>query len=245
MKVYLAGYKTIEKVWNKSTEDIYLLSSFWEHKSGKYGDYVKQEKHILDSGAYSALAGTTGKEVDWNLYVKKYIKFIINTKQKLFFEMDIDPLVGLPKVLEYREQIEEETGIKSIPVWHKSRGKQNWLNLVKKYNYVAIGGIVTKEIKKKEYPLLRWFLDEAKKENCKVHGLGFTSVPMLKKLKFYSVDSTTWNVGGRFGKVCIFEDNKYSKQWKPDNKRVKNIKTLNLYNFQTWVKFQKYAETNL
>ena len=40
MIVYLAGFKTIEKVYPSSTEDIYLLSSFLEHKGGKYGDYV-------------------------------------------------------------------------------------------------------------------------------------------------------------------------------------------------------------
>ena len=55
MIVYLAGFKTIEKDWITPIKDIYLLSSFWEHKSGKFGDYVKQEKHILDSGAFSAI----------------------------------------------------------------------------------------------------------------------------------------------------------------------------------------------
>ena len=52
MIIYLAGYKTIEKYYKETTNDIYLLSSFWEHKSGKYGDYVLQDKHILDSGAF-------------------------------------------------------------------------------------------------------------------------------------------------------------------------------------------------
>ena len=37
MIVYLAGFKTIEKTWNKPTNDIHLLSSFWEHKNGKFG----------------------------------------------------------------------------------------------------------------------------------------------------------------------------------------------------------------
>lgn len=34
MKIYLAGYKTIEKHYNQSTKDIYLLSSFWEQRTG-------------------------------------------------------------------------------------------------------------------------------------------------------------------------------------------------------------------
>ena len=52
MILYLAGYKPCAKRWNLDTKDIYLLSSFWEHKSGHYGGYVCQEKHILDSGAF-------------------------------------------------------------------------------------------------------------------------------------------------------------------------------------------------
>ena len=68
MIVYLAGFKTIEKIWNKPTDDIYLLSSFWEHKTGKFGKYVTQEKHILDSGAFSMLKGKTN--IDFNKYTE-------------------------------------------------------------------------------------------------------------------------------------------------------------------------------
>ena len=46
MILYLAGYKYCAKRWNLDTKDIYLLSSFWEHKSGHYGSYVCQEKHL-------------------------------------------------------------------------------------------------------------------------------------------------------------------------------------------------------
>ena len=92
MIVYLAAYKSLEGHWNKPTKDIHLLSSFWEHKTGKFGEYVTQEKHILDSGAFSAINDKTGKykNFDWDAYIKKYIAFIKHTNQKLFFELDID-----------------------------------------------------------------------------------------------------------------------------------------------------------
>ena len=63
MKVYLASFKTIEKQWKQPTNDIYLLSSFYEHKTGSFGDYVCQKKHILDSGAFSFFDGK--KKIDW------------------------------------------------------------------------------------------------------------------------------------------------------------------------------------
>ena len=252
MIVYLAGFKTIENVWNKSTKDIYLLSSFWEHKAGKFGEYVTQEKHILDSGAFSAINDKTGKykNFDWDLYVKKYIAFIKQTNQKLFFELDIDCVVGLEKVEYYRKQIEDAIGIAPIVCWHANRGSEYWIKCCEEYPYVAIGTTTASDAGKKiraNPEILHWFINHAHKNNAKIHGLGFTSTPMLKKLKFDSVDSTTWNIGGKFGKVCTF-----SNEWtecreaKPKGAgRVKNVYDLHLFNFEQWVKFQKYAERNL
>lgn len=75
MILYLAGYKPCARRWCMDTSDIYLLSSFWEHKSGRYGSYVLQEKHILDSGAFSAFSGKNNG-FDWDSYVRKYADFI-------------------------------------------------------------------------------------------------------------------------------------------------------------------------
>ena len=253
MIVYLAGFKTIENTWNKSTEDIYLLSSFWEHKTGKYGEYVSQKKHILDSGAFSAINDKTGKykNFDWDSYVKKYIEFIKHTNQKLFFELDIDCVVGLKKVEYYRKQIEDAIGIAPIVCWHSNRGADYWIKCCEEYPYVALGTTTASGAGKKiraNPKILHWFINHAHKNNAKIHGLGFTSTPMLKELRFDSVDSTTWNVGGKFGKICQFSDDwTECRQNRPkhlNNHRAKT-KELNLYNFEQWVRFQKYAEYNL
>mgnify|MGYP000984289108 CR=1 FL=1 len=105
MILYLAGYKYCAKRWNLDTKDIYLLSSFWEHKSGHYGSYVCQEKHILDSGAFSAFSGKNDS-FDWDGYVKKYADFVLKNNIQRFFELDIDVVVGLEKVEYYRRYLE-------------------------------------------------------------------------------------------------------------------------------------------
>ena len=88
MILYLAGYKPCARRWCMDTSDIYLLSSFWEHKSGRYGSYVLQEKHILDSGAFSAFSGNNNG-FDWDSYVRKYADFILkNNIQKLTLEKE-------------------------------------------------------------------------------------------------------------------------------------------------------------
>ena len=249
MIVYLAGFKTIEKVYPSPTEDIYLLSSFFEHKGGKYGDYVKQDRHILDSGAFSTFKDiAAARSMDWDLYVRKYIAFIKATKQRLFFELDIDAVVGLPKVEQYRDQIAQATGIAPIPCWHSNRKWEGWLKMCEEYPYVAIG--TTKAtpdgVKMRKNPaILSQFIKAAHDKKAKVHGLGFTSVEWLHRLKFDSVDSTTWNVGGKYGNVCLFDGVKYSKQWRPKGMMVKDTNAINLFNFGEWVKFQRYAKDNL
>lgn len=252
MIVYLAGFITIEKIYKKPTNDIYLLSSFWEHKTGNIKEYVMQDKHILDSGAFTAINDKTGKykNFDWDLYTKKYIEFIKKTNQKLFFELDIDCVVGLKKVEYYRKQIEDAVGIPPIVCWHENRGLDYWIESCEKYPYLAIGTTTaTKEGKKirKNPQILHWFIKHAHKNNAKVHGLGFTSSTWLKKLKFDSVDSTTW-LGAQYGKICQFNGTTIKQitksQLKLNNHLIKT-KEAHLHNFEEWVKFQKYALNNL
>ena len=248
MKVYLAGFKTIEKVWGKPTEDIYLLSSFYEHKTGRYGDYVFQEKHILDSGAFSFFGG--GQSVDWKKYVGQYCDFIKKTNQKLFFELDIDLITSLKFAEQLRKEIEFQTGRQSIPVWRPSRGLEYWHKMIEEYSYVAIsasGAFDSAWTRTNEgLRIMQKLLALAHAKNCKVHGLGYTFISTLKQVPFDSIDSTTWNVGGKYGNVCLFDKNWNSaRQRRPKNMRVKDVKNLHLYNFENWVKFQKYAEQNL
>lgn len=195
---------------------------------------------MLDSGAFTFMNKKQG-DINWDDYIIEYAKFINKYDIKLFFELDIDSIVGIKEVERLRNKLEQLTNKKCIPVWHKSRGKDYWLKMVKEYDYVAIGGIVTKEIKQNEYPFFNWLLQEAKKENCKVHGLGFTNMVGLTKYPFYSVDSTAWVSGNRFGLVYIFNGKTMIKQLKKTGQRIKNNETA-LHNFSEWVKFQKYAD---
>lgn len=244
MIMYLAGYTPWNKRWNFDTSDIYLLSSFWEHKTGRTPAFVRQERHILDSGAYSAFSGKNNS-FDWDGYVKKYADFIIKNNIKLFFELDIDVVVGLEKVEYYRHYLEDRAGRQPIPVWHSNRKQDYFLMMCENYPYVAIGTTPTMEEGKrirKNPMILKWFIDEAHKAGAKIHGLGFTSPLYLPYLKFDSVDSTTWLSGGRFGQVFTFEDGHLNVCTPPKGKRAVHANIVNRHNFNEWVKYQKYAE---
>ncbi len=199
---------------------------------------------LLDSGAFTFMTSMKGQKVNWEQYVINYGNFVKQHNIKHFFELDIDPIVGLKEVERLRNLLEQTAQRKCIPVWHKSRGLEYWKQMVKEYNYVAIGGIVTQEIKRSEYDVFLPLLKIARENNCKVHGLGFTNLKGMEKYKFYSVDSTSWLSGNKFGAVYLFDGKTMQKQNKQLGQRVKTNEVA-IHNFSEWVKFSKYAENNL
>lgn len=243
MKLFLAGNnqkKCMDFDWKNSS--VYILESFY------YADEWV-EKHIplfkdflLDSGAFTFINSCKNKNIKWEEYVDKYADFINRNKVNHFFELDIDKLVGYDNVLKLRKRLESKTGKQCIPVWHKSRGKEEYLKLCKDYNYIAIGGIAIKDIKKEEYPIFTYLINEAHKQDTKVHGLGFTNLKGLEKYHFDSVDSTSWTTGNRFGSIYKFNGKTMEKFDKKQGQRLADSRAVALNNFTEWVKFQQYAE---
>lgn len=243
MRLFLAGthgYGAYIKKGLPMADCKYLLESFVYIKDWHLEYLDKFDGFMLDSGAFTYLNGAK-TNVDWDKYIDRYAAFIKKYQVKHYIELDIDSVVGLAEVERLRDKLESLVGYPSIPVWHKSRGKDYWLKMVKDYDYVAIGGIVTKEIKPAEYKYFHWLLNEARKADCKVHGLGFTNLKGLQEYPFYSVDSTSWNSGGRFGAIYKFDGRTMQKYDKPIGTRVKTIDTA-INNFREWVKFQHYMD---
>lgn len=246
MKIFLAGVssRTSYKIINNIP---FILESFYGLKGAKALELVEKhdkENFLLDSGAFTFMSDSKKGNIDWKDYIDRYIDFINEYDIKYFFELDIDVIVGYENVKKIRKYIEMKTNKKCIPVWHKSRGKEDFLKMCDEYDYVAIGGIVTKEITPKEYKYFTWFINEAHRRGARIHGLGFTNLRNLKKYPFDSVDSTSWASGSRFGAMYSFNGQELvSKTY--DNKRVKEGKRLNIHNTVEWIKFQKYAEKHL
>lgn len=226
----------------------FLLESFYYIKEWQMDILNSRELFLLDSGAFTFLNASKQKEINWKEYIDRYADFINKYDIKHFFELDIDSLVGYEQVKKYRDYLEEKTHKKCIPVWHKNRGLEEWIKLTRDYDYVALGGIVIREIKKTEYKHFTALLEIARKNKCKVHGLGFTNIKELKKYKFYSVDSTSWKSGGRFGTIYQFKNNEMTFMNHPQGMRAKSsngyLAKIQLVNFLEWVKYQDYVYTH-
>ena len=224
-----------------------ILESFYYLRKNE--EFMTLAKHfgsfLLDSGAFTFMTGSHKGSINWDEYVEDYARFINKHDIKLFFELDIDSVVGLQEVERLREKLEALTGKKPIPVWHKNRGKEYFIKMCENYPYVALGGIVTKEIPRQKYEKgFPWFIKTAHLHRCKIHGLGYTTILNLPKYHFDSVDSTAWLYGNRGGYLYKFNPSKGTMdQLKADNARLKSREGA-VNNFREWVKLCKYAEAN-
>lgn len=243
MNLYLATPHTYSVGTLYPTRKLYILESFYYVKDWML-PYIKDHWHfLLDSGAFTFMQNAKIK-TDWDAYVVRYAQFINKNNIDLFFELDIDSVVGLKEVERLRDKLETLTNKKCIPVWHVKRGKQYWYDMAKAYDYIAIGGIASGEIKKEQYPYFATLLNIAHEQGAKVHGLGYTHLKGLATYKFDSVDSTAWIYGNRSGFIQWFDGKTLQKvAAKPGQKMA--AREAAVYNFNEWVKFQDYAENNL
>lgn len=255
MKVYMAAYSTPfggdsareaeKQMREENAQKICVLESFY-YMQDWMKPYIRDYwDFLLDSGAFTFMNDKKNSVVDWDAYLTRYIDFINEMDIDQFFELDIDSVVGIKKVEQLRARLESETGKKSIPVWHKSRGKEYWFKMCEEYDYVALGGMVNdKKYRNQMEGAFSWFLSEARKRNTKVHALGYTSLEGMERHKFYSVDSTAWIYGNRGGYLYQFNGRTLDKIDKPKGTRLKS-RAVAIHNFKEWVKFQEYAKHNL
>lgn len=238
MKLYLAS--TSDCKGNSQLPNVlYALESFYYFKPWQAEFLPIWKGFLLDSGAFTFLSSSI--RANWDEYLAKYIDFIKRYNIQHFFELDIDPVVGYEKVKQMRNTLEQATGKACIPVWHKNRGLDEFINHCEQYSYIAIGGLVTKEIPKTQYGYLKKLNALAAQHHTKVHGLGFTNAH-ASEYGFYSVDSTNWKSGRRFGQLHRFENGAIKIYYPPAGKRVRNYKTVDERNLKEWIAYQHFLE---
>lgn len=215
MKVFLAGVSTNIHSTDGSMMKVieqqrpFLLESF-AYVNRYTDDLIRYSSDfILDSGAftyiYKAKGKAQGAKIDWEEYARRYADYIVSRKIEKYIELDIDSLIGYDGVLKLRKTLEKLTGRPCMPVWHTSRGRQDFEDTCRRYRYFAIGGLT---VFKKDWSLLKPFIHEAHRHGCRIHGLGFTKTSMLNEMPWDSVDSSSWSSGGRYGFIYKFDGEK-------------------------------------
>jgi len=243
VKVYLA-VTSLAYFTHAKPEDIYSLCSYYyTDKDKALTAYIpKWKDFILDSGIFTYLNGKESKGIDWDKYVDNYAEYIKTNKIKNYVEVDIDKILNLAEVERLRKRLEKKVGWQSMPVWHLGRGYDKWLEICHDYSYICFGAFITDGLKESKYKKIPKFIADARNRKCDVHGLGMTHFNWLKKLKFFSVDSSSWCSGVRYGAVSKFDKDRIHIFPRPANKRFKDYKKVGYHNLNEWTKFIKYAD---
>lgn len=249
MKVYLAGGESRhfvhDDLLNGKTEwRPFILESFYHTDANTESLIPHFGEFMLDSGAFTFMENAKIR-LNWDEYIDRYADFIVRNNVRKFYELDIDSVVGYDEVKRMRNRLEARTGRQCIPVWHSTRGTDDFIGCSKDYSYIALGGIVGKEWKPSHEKYMPWFIETAHKNGAKIHGLGYTKLQKLSQYHFDSVDSTAWTTGNRFGYLYYFDGKTIKKYERPIWKKLGDLKKVALFNYGEWIKFQKYADINL
>lgn len=240
MKLYFATGMGQTEYFKKIKVKNHLISFFYTKNLKKYYELCGYKPDIfLDSGGYSVRV--SNKKINLNTYLMEYIKFIKENNIKTYANLDMDTY----EETIMNQKIMEDSGLNPIPVYHFSEFKDKkyrevMIQYCKKYPYVAIGGVAgTVKNSRHLHLYLSYCFKIAKKYNTKIHGFGITDPKLLSKYNFYSIDSTSWHSGSRYGLIYHFNNNKI----KLTNLKTKfTNKQLDLWNLVQWNKYADYLE---
>lgn len=178
-----------------------LISYYYGRRSEeRVRDILENSELVMiDSGAHTFQKGT---HVNWERYTEEYAEWIrTHDRSNIvgYFEMDVDNVIGLERVVALR-RILERVSDKIIPVWHKNREIEDFKRMCDEYTgrVVAITGFKNEDIQDHQYLM---FLKYAWAHDCRVHCLGMTRKPVLDKVPFDYVDSSSWTQGVLFGRI--------------------------------------------
>ena len=202
----------------------FLMS--YEYLKGKGVHQLKKypDMHLfIDSGAYTYNQDPKYAEYtieQWEKQIEEYLAWAEKHKNQIFAiaDLDIQYLVGYEKVVEWRKKYFEpfmlRTGLPVCFIYHEE-GLDVWEYMCERYPYVGISLNIDREVDETE---LRNKFKIAEKHNALVQGMASTRTGMLTQYPFYTVDSTTWNVGLKYGEISVWTGNKMSRIKKADFK---------------------------
>ena len=198
--------------WESFTElqpmKLRILLSYWYYKDtdldALFAKYFSEPYPdvFADSGGFSA--ETQGVHIapgEYAQWVKRY--------QHLFSTYANLDVIGNAEATAVNQKRLEDMGLSPIPVFHASGDFAPLEALLDAgYSYIALGGLVPYSMQPKvrmRFCIKAFQLAEGR---AVFHGFGVTSWGTMSSLPWYSVDSSSWGQGFRFGQVPLFDRRK-------------------------------------
>lgn len=211
---YKPGQNRYEKLNNferKLVEDVSdCLESYHYVGKQKFVDEMRADgaRIFLDSGAFSAF--TLGVD----LKVSEYCEYIERNKDIIRVEDNTimaSVLDGIGDPLQtWRNQLEmEQRGFRPMPCYHFGEDERYLQHYIRNYEYITLGGLVGASTDS----LIKWLdeiwnkhlMDGSGRARVKVHAFGITSIPIMGRYDWYSVDSSSWIQSAAFGTIVTPE----------------------------------------
>ncbi len=197
--IYTSNFNLKGKVYSKLDDTEKYMRRCNQHFLESY-HYIHRDSQVkkiraegvkvfLDSGAFSAF--TQGVEID----IGKYCDYIHANEDIILFPSVLDAIGDADGTWRNQDEMERR-GTRPLPCYHYGEPTEILDYYVSRYEYITIGGMVPIST-----PQLFTWLDRIWEEHLtnsdgtpkvKVHGFGLTSLPLMKRYPWYSVDSSTW-----------------------------------------------------
>lgn len=183
---------------------------------------------LLDSGAFSAWR--RGSEIS----LKAYTDYCKRHKDEVDAYVNLDCIPGENGLMDHSQSSIEKSAAKSydslqymksqglspIPVFHQGE-RFEWLDTMMKDGETYIG--ISPYMKAHQNEIIAWMdkcftriTDSAGKPLIKTHGFGVTACNLCMRYPWFSVDSTSWSVGGGYGSILV----PHYRDGKPDYSRT-------------------------
>lgn len=154
---------------------------------------------FLDSGAFSA--HQQGVPID----VREYGAWLVDHRHLFTAYANLD-VVGDAKATARNQAIlEDEFGLAPLPVFHGGEPWSALEALLERHRYVCLGGMVASNDDVLWRWLTRCFL-MARDAGAVYHGFGQTRRDVIASFPWYSVDSSSWGSGHRYGHFALWDD---------------------------------------
>ena len=226
MKLYCAGIYTVNfkiggSLYNRLTENekwqresvSHLLESYHYIHRQTFIDSIRGDKKqvFLDSGAFSAY--TKGVEVDLPGYCRwiKENEDIIEKVDNILIASVLDG-IGDPLKTWQNQQAMEKLGVRPLPCFHYGEDERYLEWYIANYDYITLGGMVpisTKDLKIWLDMIWEKYLTESSgRPRLRVHGFGLTTISLMERYPWYSVDSSSWVQTSRVGGMLLLPEAK-------------------------------------
>lgn len=188
--------------------DVDVLTSYVEGWVPDTGGRV-----FLDSGAFTTFS--TGKQID----IGEYTLFCLEHGHRYTAIAGLD-VIGNPTQSARNYEFMRRAGVEFLPTFHIGDSWEFFHRLIIEYPYIAIGGVAWRQRKgeAERKPILRALTYahlQAKRVGVRLHGFGITRWEYIQMYPWHSVDSSTFNVGARFGHILILTGHGVSQSIRP------------------------------